>query len=313
MFLFVPHLFLASVVAFSLSNRIRVNSLPRNRLGLLCESSDGDRCLPEVHSVSSTLQNPNNHNITAFEDSYSLYLQIMEPNKSDRVGFVKNSAARNALMVLKDALRLFGPDCVIASYNGGKDAVAIMHLLRAALAAYSVEHHVLWRPKLIYFSHKKEFPEIEALVFDTARRYDLELVVFDCGFVEGLKRSVEGAKGKPLAFVLGTRKGDPNSGDQEVFAPSSDWMPPFMRVNPIMSWSYGEVWRFLVDFKLPYCSLYDEGYTSLGNVDNTAKNPSLLQADGRFVYLLAVVLSLCQANSSLLSTWLSLVIFLPAP
>jgi len=42
------------------------------------------------------------------------------------------SAAINAsLAVLADALRLYGPDSVVASYNGGKDADVVMSLMRA--------------------------------------------------------------------------------------------------------------------------------------------------------------------------------------
>jgi hypothetical protein len=61
-----------------------------------------------------------------------------------------------------------------------------MHLMRAALAAHSAKEGVLYRPRLIYFSHPREFPEVEALVHSTAAQYDLELTVCGTGFVAGL-------------------------------------------------------------------------------------------------------------------------------
>ena len=35
-------------------------------------------------------------------------------------------------------------------------------------------------------------------------------------------------------------------------------------VNPIIDWTTDEVWEFIKEFNIPYCKLYDEGYTRLG-------------------------------------------------
>ena len=44
---------------------------------------------------------------------------------------------------------------------------------------------------------------------------------------------------------------------------------------PILDWNYINVWQFLKTYNLEYCTLYDEGYTSLGEIDNSIKNPYL--------------------------------------
>lgn len=39
-----------------------------------------------------------------------------------------------------------------------------------------------------------------------------------------------------------------------------------VNVNPIIDWTDDEVWEFIGKYKVPYCELYDQGYTRLGCV-----------------------------------------------
>jgi FAD synthetase len=52
-----------------------------------------------------------------------------------------------------------------------------------------------------------------------------------------------------------------------------------MRINPLLEWSCKDIWQYLLENHVPYCSLYDIGYTSIGNMKNTAPNPHLMNDD----------------------------------
>ena len=255
-------------------------SLARGRMGALLLYSatiglllGGRPLLPPAPAIQCCAT-PTPTTTTSTSDALELHSRLVAAAEEDTP---LGRAVGHGLQVLKDAFRLYGADRVVSSFNGGKDAVAILHLCRAALAA----HDETARLRVIFFEVDDEFPEIDAFVRESVKKHDLDLVAMSgVGFAEGLGQCI--AMHDSKAFVLGTREADPNAGGQQDFAPSSDWMPPFMRVNPILTWGYHDVWDFLRTFDLDYCALYDDGYTSLGKQASTNRNPALKRPDGSY-------------------------------
>ncbi|KAL4187650.1 hypothetical protein AMTRI_Chr09g20080 [Amborella trichopoda] len=193
----------------------------------------------------------------------------------------------NAIYVIQRALALYSFEEVAFSFNGGKDSTVLLHLLRAGYAlqedragCLNVEcsNSKLKHPiRTIYFESPCAFLEINAFTYETAAAYDLQLEIIRLDFKAGLEALL---REKPVkAIFLGTRIGDPNAVGQEQFSPSSPGWPPFMRVNPILDWSYRDVWAFLLTCKVPYCKLYDQGYTSIGSIHDTVPNALLCISD----------------------------------
>ncbi|KDP29170.1 hypothetical protein JCGZ_16559 [Jatropha curcas] len=206
----------------------------------------------------------------------------------------------NAIHIIQRALALYSIEEVAFSFNGGKDSTVLLHLLRAGYFLYKGGHSCSngglnsFPIRTIYFESSSAFPEINSFTHDTASSYGLQLDIISSDFKSGLENLL---KANPIrAIFLGVRIGDPTAVGQEQFSPSSPGWPPFMRVNPILDWSYRDVWAFLLTCKVQYCSLYDQGYTSIGSIHDTVPNsllcindssckkkfkPAYLLADGR--------------------------------
>lgn len=107
---------------------------------------------------------------------------------------------------------------------------------------------------------------------DMASCYSLQLAHMSGSFKGGL---ITLQSQKPInAIFMGQRAGDPGCTAASVAKSDKGW-PEFDRINPLIEWSYHDVWAFLRLFRLPYCTLYDHGYTSLGHRFNTAQCPAL--------------------------------------
>lgn len=121
--------------------------------------------------------------------------------------------------------------------------------------------------------------------------YGIKVELFSADFKGEVKKLIDSQGTK--AIIMGNRRSDPWSRDLEPICKSSPGWPEFIRVFPILDWNYNQVWHFLRAYEQPYCSLYDEGYTSLGEMDNSQKNPHLREEleDGTIRYLPAYMLT----------------------
>ncbi|OQR96524.1 FAD synthetase [Achlya hypogyna] len=205
-----------------------------------------------------------------------------------------------AIDVLDRAIDILSIDKICFSFNGGKDSTVVLHLLRITVAKRVLAalkrnectegfdtsyHEQMRRMPVLYFHTPDQFPEVNDFIAHCIAAYGLQCGVQACSFMEGIQNIM--TQRGVQAFTMGVRKGDPFTDDLEHFAPSSKGWPAFFRINPILLWRYEYVWIFLRELDLEYCRLYDEGYTSLGSIHNTVRNPALAITDatGQVTYL----------------------------
>lgn len=159
---------------------------------------------------------------------------------------------------------------IAVAFNGGKESLVVLHIYlfgptpRSNLCIFRVQH-----------SNGHEFPEILRYITEMEQRWNFKTLVYDdmISAIEDLKK-----KGC-VKFALGNRMTDPNSSKLQYETPTDEGWPSAIRVFPILTWSYKHVWAYINENELPVCSLYENGYTSIGRVGNTFPNNELFVRD----------------------------------
>uniref|UniRef100_A0A0K0DG44 FAD synthase n=1 Tax=Angiostrongylus cantonensis TaxID=6313 RepID=A0A0K0DG44_ANGCA len=226
----------------------------------------------------------------------------------------KNSAyvlrLDEALQVLRRTIERYPLDQIALSFNGGKDCTVLLHLFRLVVDE-------LFGPEVeiqgFHIVCGDQFPEATQFIIDAARNYNMVMTEYPGPLKAGLKL-MKKRQPNVVAVLLGSRASDPRgnrmrlgfdetrsfkmtvfvNGDQlllhvrhykmlksHIEWTDEDW-PKILRVCPILLWSYRDVWSLLRGLCVPYCPLYDMGYTSLGGRTTTIRNPLLkiVEKDG---------------------------------
>ncbi|MCL6455054.1 MAG: phosphoadenylyl-sulfate reductase [Alicyclobacillus sp.] len=176
--------------------------------------------------------------------------------------------------ILQDALRLI-PNITFACSFGAEDMVLLDMLM-----ALDVRAHVF------YLDTNVLFPETYALRDEAVERYgipNLRQVLPDVTLSEQARVYGEALwardpnrcclirKVQPLERVLSAYDGW-ITGIRREQAPTRanakvvEWDAKFglVKVNPLVRWTEGQVWRYIREHKVPYNPLHDQNYPSIG-------------------------------------------------
>lgn len=207
------------------------------------------------------------------ENSYRRLMKVSEVDQKcrDLVELVHQQLKQHASNLLTLCL----------SFNGGKDCTVLLHVLSTLF--YHHHYHqqgVRLQLMLIKTNDGEQFKELDLYVARVSTFYRAELKTFHSVDLKSALRDVKRLEPFETVF-MGVRRSDLPQAVREKLRlvqrtdVEKGWAD-FMRVHPLLDWTYSDVWRFLMDQAVPYCPLYDYGYTSIDSPNNTTPNQTLM-------------------------------------
>ncbi|KAF2866240.1 hypothetical protein BDV95DRAFT_505383 [Massariosphaeria phaeospora] len=213
---------------------------------------------------------------TKIHDRITAFLE--EENVSERVKSVQQQT-NSSLSVIAEALERYSLPELSLAYNGGKDCLVLLILYLCALHRKGLSRDapntsIETAIQCVYIQAPHPFEEVEAFVTSSVKTYSLSMLEYakpmKIAFADYL-RDTPSVK----AIFVGTRRTDPHGEHLKHFDPTDSGWPEFMRIHPVIDWHYADIWTFIRHLNIPYCNLYDLGYTSLGGTTDTHPNPAL--------------------------------------
>ncbi|XP_017067984.2 FAD synthase [Drosophila eugracilis] len=190
------------------------------------------------------------------------------PVEKSRLNDRLSDKLKRSAELIKRAMNLYKPNEIILCFNGGKDCTVLLDILDK------------FKPpsmplRAVYVRTADPFEELEKFVDVSVQRYALQLRRYE-GILKLAFEQLLVEDPHVKATFLGCRVSDPGGSSLFEMMPSDNGWPAMMRIFPLLEWSYHDIWTYIRSNDIPYCCLYDQGYTSLGDRSTSHLNPSLL-------------------------------------
>jgi len=198
-----------------------------------------------------------------------------------------------SLKIISRATGKYVAEKMVIAWTGGKDSTVLLHLIRA--------HYKNKLPIPVMFNDSTmEFKEIYDFIEKLTKMWKLKLTIIKHHSEELSRfyRIKNSSTQKRLSRVMkinainrffsrydasaifvGIRWDEhPARSKEKYFSPRKD----HVRIHPLLHFSENDIWAYIKKYKVPYVSLYDQGYRSLGEAPFTNKSiPHLGERSGR--------------------------------
>lgn len=188
---------------------------------------------------------------------------------------------KKAKQVITKAHDTFPHDKTVVAWTGGKDSTVLLHLIKDTFG--TIPFPVMFNDSTM------EFEEIYAFIKKLTKEWHLELytIPHDAKELQTFYALKDKAKQKELsrimkvtainkfvktrniqAFFAGIRWDEHEARSKETyFSKRSD----HTRIHPILDFTESDIWEYIKSKNVPYVTLYDKGYRSLGEKPFTKK------------------------------------------
>ena len=157
------------------------------------------------------------------------------------------------------------PEGYFLAFSGGKDSCVILHLAKLSGVKYEAHYHVttLDPPEVMRFI-KEQYPEV---IWDRPKLSFFQLIVKERMLptrkIRFCCRALKEGGGKDRTVITGVRKAESFSRSKRKEV-ELDRKSRKLFIRPIIEWSEIEIWDYIRHYEIPYCQLYDMGWSRLG-------------------------------------------------
>ncbi len=177
--------------------------------------------------------------------------------------FGERDKVKEAIEILQDLEPVEG---YYLADSGGKDSTVILELAKMSGVKFDAHHHLttIDPPELIYHLRKHHTEtEIDKPEIPFLQRM-VEKGVYPSRMMRWCCEEYKEHGGSGRLILTGVRKSESNKRSKRRMVETCFKDGSKRYLNIIINWSIHEVWQFIKENEIPYCSLYDEGFERIG-------------------------------------------------